>query len=119
MYSEKRRKEMKGYEKWVAKLGYATAILTVALPARAWAGIAGGGGALPWDSTITTVTTDLSGPVAHGVTTAAVIMAGMMWAHTEHGSGARKLSAVGFGGAAALGAVQLMNAVFPFAGALL
>jgi hypothetical protein len=43
----------------------------------------------------------------------------MAWAHTEHGSGARKLSAVGFGGAAALGATQLMTAVFPFAGALL
>jgi type IV secretory pathway VirB2 component (pilin) len=110
---------MKGYEKWAAKLGYATAVLTIALPARAFAGIAGGGGALPWDSTITTVTTDLSGPVAHGVTTAAVIMAGMMWAHTEHGSGARKLSAVGFRGAASLGAVQLMTALFPGAGGLL
>jgi hypothetical protein len=41
------------------------------------------------------------------------------WAHTEHGSGVRKLSAVGLGGAAALGAAQVYTTVFPFASALL
>jgi len=36
-----------------------------------------------------------------------------------YGQGVRKLSAVGFGGAAALGAVQLINLVLPAAGALI
>jgi type IV secretory pathway VirB2 component (pilin) len=102
---------------WSARIGYATAVLTIALPARAYA--VGVGSNLPWDQPIQTITNDLSGPVAHGVVTSAIIMAGMMWAHTEHGSGARKLSAVGFGGAASLGAVQLMTALFPGAGGLL
>ena len=36
-----------------------------------------------------------------------------------YGAGIRKLSAVGFGGAIGLGATQLINTVFPFAGALI
>jgi type IV secretory pathway VirB2 component (pilin) len=51
------------------KLGYAFGILTIALPARAFAAVAGGG-VLPWDQPLNTLQTDLQGPVAHAVTTA-------------------------------------------------
>ena len=103
--------------KFAARVGYAFGVLTIALPARAFAAAAAGG-ALPWDQPLTTLQTDLQGPVAHSITTAAIIGAGLTWAFSEHGTGARKMSALAFGGAAALGATQLMTAVFPFAGAL-
>src|SRR5271166_4220239 len=103
--------------KLAAHVSYAFGVLTIALPARAFAAAAAGG-ALPWDQPLTTLQTDLQGPVAHSITTAAIIGAGLTWAFSEHGTGARKMSALAFGGAAALGATQLMTAVFPFAGAL-
>ena len=78
-------------------------VLTIALPARAFAAVAGGG-MLPWDQPLNTLQTDLQGPVAHAVTTAAIIGTGITWAVSEHGTGVRKMSAIAFGGAAALGA---------------
>src|SRR6266436_4440065 len=59
-----------------------------------------------------------AGPVAHAVTTAAIIGTGIMWSVSEHGTGVRKMSAVAFGGAAALGATTLMTTLFPLGGAL-
>ena len=44
---------------------------------------------------------------------------GQLASGLPYGSGIRKASAVGFGGAAALGATQLYAAVFPFGSALL
>jgi len=102
--------------RWAARLGYAVGVLTIALPARAFAAV--GAGVLPWDAPLNTLQTDLQGPVAHTITTAAIIGAGLTWAFSEHGTGARKISALAFGGAAALGAAALMTAIFPFAGAL-
>ena len=86
----------------------------------AGAGVRGGrgGGVLPWDAPLTTLQTDLQGPVAHAITTAAIIGTGITWAVSEHGTGVRKMSAIAFGGAAALGATTLMTALFPAAGAL-
>jgi type IV secretory pathway VirB2 component (pilin) len=104
--------------RWAARLSYAVGVLTIALPARAYAAVAAGAGALPWDAPLTTLQTDLQGPVAHTITTAAIIGAGLTWAFSEHGTGARKVSALAFGGAAALGAAAVMTALFPFAGAL-
>ena len=102
---------------WRVRMGYAVGVLTIALPARAFAAVAGGG-TLPWDTTLTTLQTDLQGPVAHAVTTAAIIGTGIMWSVSEHGTGVRKMSALAFGGSAALGASTLMTALFPAAGAL-
>jgi type IV secretory pathway VirB2 component (pilin) len=102
--------------KWAPRLGYGVGILTIALPARAFAAVAGG--VLPWDAPLTTLQTDLQGPVAHAITTAAIIGTGITWAVSEHGTGVRKMSAIAFGGAAALGATALMTALFPAAGAL-
>ena len=103
--------------KWVPRLGYGMSVLTIALPARAFAAVAGGG-VLPWDQPLNTLQTDLQGTVAHAVTTAAIIGTGITWAVSEHGTGVRKMSAIAFGGAAALGATTLMTALFPAAGAL-
>lgn len=101
--------------RWIERISYATLSLAVTA-SSALAAV--GGGTLPWDPPITTVTADMTGPVAHGLTAGAIVMSGLAWAFTEHGHGAHKLSAVGFGGASALGAVQLMNALFG-AGALI
>src|ERR1700677_2234130 len=113
--------EMKGTKSWLVKwalrLSYGVSILTIALPARAFATVTGGG-TLPWDPTLNTLQNDLQGTVAHTVTTAAIIGTGISWAVSEHGTGVRKMSAVAFGGAAALGATTLMTALFPIAGAL-
>ena len=99
------------------RLGYALGVLTIALPARAFAAVAGGG-VLPWDQPLNTLQTDLQGPVAHAVTTAAIIGTGITWAVSERGTGVRKMSAIAFGGAAALGATTLMTALFPLGGAV-
>jgi hypothetical protein len=49
--------------------------------------------------------------VAHVLITVAVIVTGLVFAFTEHGSGARRLFGVAFGGALALGALSFMTAV--------
>ena len=102
--------------KWTACLAYAFGVVTIVWPASAFAAVAGG--VLPWDLPLTTLQTDLQGPVAHAVTTAAIIGAGIMWSVTEHGTGVRKMSALAFGGSCALGATQLMTTLFPMGGAL-
>jgi type IV secretory pathway VirB2 component (pilin) len=103
--------------KWVARIGYAYGVITIAWPVKAFAAVAAGG-ALPWDMPLTTLQNDLQGPVAHAVTTAAIIGAGIMWSVSEHGTGVRKMSALAFGGSCALGATQLMTTLFPMGGAL-
>jgi len=101
---------------WTSKLGYVVAVLTLLWPAQALATT--GIGVLPWDAPLATIQSDLQGTVAHAATTIAVIASGLTWTFSEHGTGARKMSAVALGGAAALGATQLMTALFPFAPAL-
>lgn len=100
-----------------ARVAYAFTLLTIAWPARAFAAVAAGG-ALPWDGPLTTLQNDLQGPVAHAVTTAAVIGTGIMWSVSEHGTGVRKMSSLAFGGSCALGATQLMTTLFPLGSAL-
>jgi len=105
------------FGKWASRLGYAFGVLTIAWPARAFAAVAAGG-ALPWDAPLTTLQNDLQGPVAHAITTAAIIGTGIMWSVSEHGTGVRKMSSLAFGGSCALGATQLMTTLFPLGGAL-
>jgi type IV secretory pathway VirB2 component (pilin) len=100
-----------------ARLACSLAIVTIGWPARALAAVTAAG-ALPWDLPLTTLQNDLQGPVAHAVTTAAVIGTGIMWSVSEHGTGVRKMSALAFGGACALGATQVMTTLFPLGGAL-
>jgi type IV secretion system protein VirB2 len=108
---------MMDVRKWIERVSYATLSLSVWLAASpVFAAV--GGGTMVWDPPITTIQNDMTGTVAHGITAAAIVLAGLGWAHSEHGSGMRKASAVGFGGAVSLGAVQTMNALFG-AGALI
>jgi type IV secretory pathway VirB2 component (pilin) len=97
-------------------MSYACGVLTLALPVRAFAAIAGAG-VLTWDVSFP-LQADLQGTVAHALTIAAIIGTGITWAVSEHGTGLRKMSAFAFGGATALGATTLMTALFPVAGAL-
>ncbi len=114
----KRLKRMKGsLAKWTARFAYVFGVLTITWPARAFAAVAAGG-ALPWDAPLTTLQNDLQGPVAHAITTAAIIGTGIMWSVSEHGTGVRKMSSLAFGGSCALGATQLMTTLFPLGGAL-
>ncbi len=114
----KRMNGMKGsLTRWTARFAYAFGVLTIAWPAQAFAAVAAGG-ALPWDAPLTTLQNDLQGPVAHAITTAAIIGTGIMWSVSEHGTGVRKMSSLAFGGSCALGATQLMTTLFPLGGAL-
>src|SRR5437899_1741870 len=75
------------------------------------AGSAAIGPPMPWDGPLLMILASLSGTVAHVLITVAVIVTGLVFAFTEHGSGARRLFGVAFGGALALGALSFMTAV--------
>jgi len=66
---------------------------------------------MPWDGPLQIILASLSGTVAHVLITVAVIVTGLVFAFSEHGSGARRLFGVAFGGAIALGALSFMTAV--------
>ncbi len=85
--------------------------LAVVLASVARAGGATFGPPMPWDGPLQTILASLSGTVAHVLITVAVIVTGLVFAFTEHGSGARRLFGVAFGGALALGALSFMTAV--------
>src|SRR5260370_34249702 len=102
--------------RWTARLGYAFGVLTIALPARAFAATAGG--VLPWDQPLNTLQNGLQGTGAHAIVTAAIIGTGITWSVSEHGTGVRKMSAVAFGGPPAPGATQLMATLFPLRAAV-
>jgi type IV secretory pathway VirB2 component (pilin) len=108
---------MKRFQRLLVSVAAAYTTVTILWPALAFAGL-GGGGALPWDPALTTLSTDMQGPVAHSIVTMAIVGAGLMWGVSEHGTGVRKVSSVAFGGAAALGATQFMGTVFTGAGSL-
>ncbi|MHB8283094.1 MAG: TrbC/VirB2 family type IV secretion system protein [Caulobacteraceae bacterium] len=59
-------------------------------------------GAMPWDSVLTTIETDLTGPVAVAVATIAVVMTGLGIAMGQEGSAMRKGFGICFGLAIAL-----------------
>ena len=85
--------------------------LAVFLASVTEAGAASFGPPMPWDGPLLIILASLSGTVAHVLITVAVIVTGLVFAFTEHGSGARRLLGVAFGGALALGALSFMTAV--------
>jgi type IV secretory pathway VirB2 component (pilin) len=98
----KRLQETKSaWRKWAVSIAYAYGVVTFVWPVKAFAAVAAGG-ALPWDAPLTTLQNDLQGPVAHAITTAAIIGTGIMWSVSEHGTGVRKMSSLAFGGSCAL-----------------
>lgn len=69
-------------------------------------------GGLPWDQTLTGLQGMLIGPVAHVVIMLAFICAGFLYA-VGCDKQAGRLAASGIGGCLALGAIRLLNFVFP------
>jgi type IV secretory pathway VirB2 component (pilin) len=68
--------------RWIERISYATLSLGVWLTATS--AFAGGTDTLPWTTSMTTITNNVTGPTAHAVTTVAVVMGGLGWAHSEH-----------------------------------
>jgi type IV secretory pathway VirB2 component (pilin) len=89
----------------------ASLVFALALGPAGQAAAATSGPAMPWDGPLQTILNSLSGTVAHVLITVAVIVTGLVFAFTEHGSGARRLFGVAFGGAIALGALSFMTAI--------
>lgn len=97
---------------WLHRLTRSVAVSPVLVASLATqAAAAAAGPAMPWDGPLQTILQSLSGTVAHVLITVAVIVTGLVFAFTEHGSGARRLFGVAFGGAIALGALSFMTAV--------
>ena len=90
---------------------FSSLVLAFALVPAGQAAAATSGPAMPWDGPLQTILNSLSGTVAHVLITVAVIVTGLVFAFTEHGSGARRLFGVAFGGAIALGALSFMTAI--------
>ena len=89
------------------------ALLALALPVFA----APSGPEMPWDQGLSNLVENLSGTVARLLILAAVVIAGLFWAFTEHNTGARKISQIVFGGAVALAAISFLAAL-GFSGAV-
>jgi type IV secretory pathway VirB2 component (pilin) len=103
--------------KWRVSSASAASVLTLALPARAFAAIAAG--ALPpWDSPLPTLQPYLQGPLAHGLTIAAIIGSGIIYVVSKDGTGARRIATMAVGGGAALAGLTLTTMLFPAASAL-
>jgi len=93
----------------MTRSGRQTALLWFLLPRAAWATTGGSG--LPWDTPLTTVSNALSGTPAHAIMTAVIVFAGLAWAFTDHQIGARRVFAGAMGGALAINAPDVMNAL--------
>ena len=76
-----------------------------------------GGPAMPWDTALQNLVDNLTGTVARLMIIAAIGIAGITWAFTEHGTGGRKISQIVFGGGVALAAVNFLTSL-GFTGAL-
>ena len=70
-------------------------------------------GSLPWDQTLTAVQDMLVGPIAHALIVLAFVGAGFLYAVGGYDRQAARLAASGIGGCVALGAIRLLNFVFP------
>ena len=89
--------------------------ISVTLPAICFA--ATSGPSMPWDNPLTIARDSVTGTVAHVFVTLFIVGAGLSFAMTEAGHGARKIAGVVLGSALALGAVDFMTAL-GFSGAV-
>ena len=95
--------------RWMAWLGCAVGALAIALSARAAA-------AGQWATSapaLMALRSDLHRPLPYAVTVAAFIGSGVGWALDGSRGERRKYAALVLGGALALGAIQLLTALFP------
>ena len=87
------------------------------LPRMASASTAGGA-AMPWDTPLQNLLSNLTGPTARALVLIAIVACGLLWAFTRNEEGLKKLGQIAFGGAIALGAVTLVTSL-GFSGATL
>ena len=80
--------------------------LVLVYSGASWA--SAGGPAMPWDTGLQNLVDNLTGTVARLMIIAAIVVAGITWAFTEHGTGGRKISQIVFGGGVALAAVTFL-----------
>lgn len=80
------------------------------------ANAAGAAGAMPWDTPLTTIENDLTGPVAVAVTTIAVVLAGLGFALGGEGTFMRRGFGIVFGLAIALMGTSAIMTFFGAAG---
>ena len=92
-------------------------LLLAALLAPGLALASTSGPAMPWDTGLQNLVNNLTGTVARLMIIAAIVVAGITWAFTEHGTGGRKLSQIVFGAGVALAAVTLLTSL-GFSGAV-
>ena len=93
----------------------AVAVLTLSVAITSSAS-AGAGAAMPWDTPLQNLLSNLSGPTAQALVLIAIVACGLLWAFTRNEEGLKRLGQVAFGGAIAMGAVALL-ASLGFAGA--
>ena len=99
----------------VRAAGHAAALLfTVTSTALA----STGGAAMPWDTPLQNLLSNLTGPTARALVVIAIVACGLLWAFTRNEEGLKRLGQIAFGGAIALGAVAL-TANLGFAGAVI
>lgn len=95
----------------VRTLHLAASGLALACLFPAVAGASVSGPSMPWDSGLQALIDNLTGTVARLLIIAAIVVAGLAWAFTEHGTGGRKVSQIVFGGAIALAAITFLAAL--------
>ena len=86
-----------------------TSALALVRPSACWATT----GELPWDHALVTLQNILIGPVAHALIAIVFIGAGLLYAVGGYDKQAGRLAASGVGGCLALGAIRLLNFLFP------
>jgi len=85
------------------------AAVVVGLMVAASPAMASTGAAMPWDTAITNIQSNLSGTVAKTAGMAAIAITGLMWMFTEHGTGLRRVSQIAFGLAVAVEGAAFMG----------
>ena len=79
-----------------------------------------GGGTMPWDSALTNIETDLTGPTAHIIILIAIIVTGGLWAGGRHGEAMHRILGIAAGGSIMVGAASAYSTFFSgAAGAIL
>ena len=67
--------------------------------------------AIPWDTTLSSIETDMTGTVAKALSVVAIVIAGIGFAHSEDGSWKKTAFKVALGVTVAMGAVAWVNAL--------
>ena len=88
-------------------------MLVIIRPAHCWAE-SNQSEALPWDQPLGTIAALLSGPIAHGLLAFAVIVAFLTYGVVGDCQAGRRLFRAGFGMAAAIETVKLLNYLLPY-----